>query len=288
MPKVQNSNLCTLQACTRGVSMWLWYIIHVSNMYPTYINRIIHVSHICITHVSVRIRVDLGIAYHACISAYQKRFQKAYVSCVYLHVSRVSGMVCIWIHVSFMYLCVSACITHCVSHNVSSVLYRMYPVYIVNLYHNGWKCQKMRIFFWYTHDTCMIHTWYALIHTAVNQFFLSTGGVSSFISHVSTCITKTHPVSVSIHDTHDTHDTTLIRTWYTLIHDGYINDTEYRKRSVFVQERKCIPLTSSYWRMLYRPGNSYSRTVDWGEVCIRQVWALFWALLSCESALYTW
>jgi hypothetical protein len=122
-------------------------IQHVSNMYPTCINRIIHVSHICITHVSVRIRVDLGIAYHACISAYQERFQKAYVSCVYLHVSRVSGMVCIRIHVSFMYLCVSACITHCVSHNVSSVLYRMYPVYIVNLYHNGWKCQKMRIFF---------------------------------------------------------------------------------------------------------------------------------------------
>ena len=118
-------------------------IQHVSNIYQSY--------HTCITYM-----------YHACISAYQGGFGHR-VSRMYQCVSEarpksvcivcVSARICTY-HV-YQEWCVSgymyhACIrvylrvSHIVYHtHVSSVLYQVYPVCIVNLYHNSCKQQKM-------------------------------------------------------------------------------------------------------------------------------------------------
>jgi hypothetical protein len=93
-------------------------------MYPTCINRIIHVSHTCITHVSVRIRVDLGIAYHACISAYHTCITYMYHACISAYqggfghrVSRMYQCVSEALPKSVCIVCVSARIT-CIRNGV--------------------------------------------------------------------------------------------------------------------------------------------------------------------------
>ena len=163
--KQQKKELADTEDCGRCPKCKIPTFLHAPSVHAGS-EHVVVIYHTCIQHVSniyQSYNTCITYMYHACISAYQGGFghrvsrmyqcvsealpKSVCIVCVSARITCIRNGVyldtCI-IHVS---VCIRVYHTLCITQCIKCVVYRMYPVYIVNLYHNGWKCQKMRIFF---------------------------------------------------------------------------------------------------------------------------------------------